>query len=57
MKIFIDTANLEVVASDADGMVSDARDLAEIADNVVAKVPLVEEGLVAVRRLRAEGIT
>ncbi len=49
--------NLEVVASDADGMVSDARDLAEIADNVVAKVPLVEEGLVAVRRLRAEGIT
>lgn len=48
--------NLEVVATDADGMVSDARDLAEIADNVVPKVPLVEEGLIAVRRLRAEGI-
>ncbi len=60
MKEICDTidgpVNLEVVASDADGMVSDARDLAEIADNVVAKVPLIEEGLVAVRRLRAEGI-
>ena len=60
MKEICDTidgpVNLEVVASDADGMVSDARDLAEIADNVVAKLPLIEEGLVAVRRLRAEGI-
>ncbi len=60
MKEICDTidgpVNLEVVASDADGMVSDARDLAEIADNVVAKLPLIEEGLVAVRRLKAEGI-
>ncbi|MEE8549885.1 MAG: transaldolase family protein, partial [Gemmatimonadota bacterium] len=48
MKEICDTidgpVNLEVVASDADGMVSDARDLAEIADNVVAKLPLIEEG-------------
>ncbi len=48
--------SLEVLAIDAEGMVSQGRDLARIADNVVVKCPLTEEGLVATRRLRAEGI-
>ncbi len=48
--------SLEVIALDADGMVTQGRDLARIADNVVVKCPLTEEGLVATRRLRAEGI-
>jgi len=30
--------------------------LAKLADNVVVKIPLIEEGLVAVKRLAAEGI-
>ena len=46
----------EVVATSADEMVSEGRELAKIADNIVVKVPLIEEGLIACRRFRAEGI-
>jgi transaldolase len=46
----------EVTAVDAEGMLAEARRLAKIADNVVVKVPLIVEGLKAVRELTAEGI-
>jgi transaldolase len=48
--------SLEVLATDSEGMVAQGTDLAAIADNVVIKVPLTEDGLVATRELRAEGI-
>ncbi len=48
--------SLEVLATDADGMVEQGKDLAHLADNAVIKCPLSEDGLVATRRLRAEGI-
>ena len=46
----------EVVATTAEEMFTEGRELAKIADNIVVKVPLIEEGLVACRRFRAEGI-
>ena len=46
----------EVVALDADTMVREGKKLAKIADNIVVKAPLTEDGLVACRRFRAEGI-
>ena len=46
----------EVISLDADGMVAEARELAKIATNIVIKVPMIEEGLKAVKRLTAEGI-
>jgi transaldolase len=46
----------EVLSLDADGMVREGLELATIADNVVVKIPMCEEGLIAVRRLSAEGI-
>ena len=46
----------EVVSLEADGMVAEARELAKISDNIVIKVPMIEEGLKAVRRLAAEDI-
>lgn len=46
----------EVVATSTDEMFREGRELAKIADNIVVKVPLIEEGLVACRRFRAEGI-
>ncbi len=46
----------EVVAVDADKMYAEGRELAKIADNVVVKIPMLEDGLVAVRRLTVEGI-
>jgi transaldolase len=48
--------SLECLALDADGIVAEARQLATIADNVVIKVPIIREGLIAVKRLSAEGI-
>jgi transaldolase len=48
--------SLEVLATEAEGMVAQGRELATIADNVVIKVPLTEDGLVATRQLRADGI-
>ena len=46
----------EVISLDADGMVSEARELAAIHENIVIKIPMCEEGLKAVKRLAAENI-
>jgi len=46
----------EVTAVDHEGMVREARHYAKVAQNVVIKVPLIVEGLRAVRDLTAEGI-
>src|SRR5438552_616524 len=46
----------EVVALDTDGMVTEGARLAEIADNIVVKIPMTEAGMVAVRQLAADGI-
>ena len=46
----------EVVSTDAVGMVAEARELATIADNIVIKIPLIKEGLKAVKILSGEGI-
>jgi len=48
--------NLEVVSTDAPGMVAEGRELAKLHKNVVVKIPLIAEGLKAVRLLHAEGI-
>lgn len=46
----------EVVAVDRDGMLAQGRKLAALADNIVVKVPLTDDGLRACRQLRSEGI-
>lgn len=48
--------SLEVVSVEANAIVKEGRELAAIHKNVVVKVPLIPEGLKAVRRLSAEGI-
>lgn len=48
--------SLEAVSLEADAIVAEGRELAKIADNVVVKVPIMKQGLVAVKRLTAEGI-
>lgn len=48
--------SLEVVSLDADGMVAEGRKLAQLADNVVVKVPMLPEGLKATKILSDEGI-
>ena len=48
--------NAEVVSVEAEKMVAEGEDLADIADNIVVKVPLIEEGLKAVKILSEKGI-
>jgi len=46
----------EVVSTDSEGMINEARGLARLADNIVVKIPLIKEGLKAVRTLTGDGI-
>ncbi len=48
--------SLEVIGLTAPEIVREARELAKMGDNVVVKVPLIKEGLKAVRTLSAAGI-
>ena len=48
--------NLEVVSTDAGGMLAEGRDLAKIHANVVVKIPMIAEGMKAVKQLTLEGI-
>jgi transaldolase len=46
----------EVIGLESQAMVDEGRELAKIAPNIVVKVPLIKEGLKAVRILAVEGI-
>lgn len=46
----------EVVATDAEGMVTQGRELSALHENIVVKLPITEDGLAACRTLTAEGI-
>lgn len=46
----------EVIATEWEAMVKEGRELAKIAKNVVVKIPMTEDGLIAVKKLTAEGI-
>ena len=47
--------NLEVVATDEEGMIKEGKELAAIASNVVIKLPMTKDGVRAIKRLSAEG--
>jgi len=46
----------EVVSLEADGMVEEAKVLAAMSDNIVVKIPMIMEGIKAVKQLTAMGI-
>ncbi|WP_456371896.1 fructose-6-phosphate aldolase [Methanocaldococcus sp.] len=46
----------EVISTDAEGMVKEARELAKISDNIVIKIPMTKDGMKAVKILSNEGI-
>ncbi len=48
--------SLEVIATDFEGMLKEAKELAKMGDNVVIKIPFTNEGVKAVQALKAEGI-
>ncbi len=46
----------EVISTDYEGMISEAKELSKIADNVTVKIPLIKDGIKAVAALSAMGV-
>jgi transaldolase len=55
-KLIKGPVSLEVVGIETDGMIEEAHRLTKFGSNVVVKIPMIPEGLKAVRQLREEGI-
>ncbi len=55
-KIVEGPVSAEDTALDAEGMVREGRELREIADNIVVKIPMTLEGLKAIRALSLQNI-
>ncbi len=55
-KLVAGPVSAEVISTECDGMLEEARKLVKIADNIVIKIPCIPEGLKAVKILSAEGI-
>jgi len=56
VKIISGPVSLEVVSTDYDGMMEEAHRLKKYGKNVVVKIPMIPEGLKAVKKLKEEGI-
>lgn len=46
----------EVIATDAEGMIKEGEELAKIHDNIVIKLPMTEDGMIACRHFSKVGI-
>jgi len=46
----------EVISTDAEGMVAEARELVKVHDNIVIKIPMLKDGVKAIKVLYEEGI-
>ena len=46
----------EVIATDYEGMMREGRELAAISPNIVVKIPMIKEGIKAIRSFSEEGI-
>lgn len=56
LKIVDGPVSAEVISTDYEGILKEGRELSKIHSNIVVKVPLIKEGLKAVRVFAAEGI-
>jgi len=55
-KIVNGPISAEVLSTENAAMVREARDLARIHENIVVKIPMIKEGMKALRQLSSEGI-
>lgn len=46
----------EVISTDFDGMIKEGRELAKIDDKIVVKVPMIKDGVKAIKQFTADGI-
>jgi transaldolase len=46
----------EVIATDYEGMMKEGRELAKLDDKIVVKIPMIKDGIKAIKQFTAEGI-
>ena len=51
-----DKVSAEVIAVDFDGMIREGKALAKIDDKIVVKIPMIKEGIKAIKYFHSEGI-
>jgi len=51
-----DNVSAEVIATDFDGIMREGRELAKIDDKIVVKVPMIKDGVKAIKAFTQEGI-
>lgn len=51
-----DNVSAEVIATDFDGMVKEGKELAKIDDKIVVKIPMIKDGVKAIKYFTSEGI-
>jgi len=51
-----DKVSAEVIATDFDGMIREGKELAKIDDKIVGKIPMIKEGVKAIKYFHSEGI-
>ena len=56
MKLVDGPVSLEVISDDTKGMLKEAEELIQYGENVVIKIPMTENGMVAVKELFGRGI-
>lgn len=55
-QIVDDNVSAEVIATDLEGILKEGRELAKIDDKIVVKVPMIADGVKALKKFSAEGI-
>ena len=55
-RVITGPVHAEVLSLEYEGIVQEGKELAKISDNIVIKIPMVHDGLKAVRDLKSEGI-
>jgi transaldolase len=51
-----DNVSAEVIATDFEGMMKEGRELAKIDDKIVVKIPMIKDGVKAIKAFTEEGI-
>ncbi|HEX6892456.1 MAG TPA: fructose-6-phosphate aldolase [Chryseolinea sp.] len=55
-KIVDANVSAEVIATDFDGIIKEGRELAKIDDKIVVKVPMIKDGVKAIKKFSGDGI-
>lgn len=51
-----DKVSAEVIATDFEGMIKEGKELAKIDDKIVVKIPMIKDGIKAIKYFHSEGI-